>query len=64
MERVLDASIPYFRHFEDMTRIPHGSSNEMEYSNYLVSWAKEHNLRYVQDELYNVVIYKPATPGY
>lgn len=64
MDRVLDASIPYFRHFEDMTRIPHGSSNEMEYSNYLVSWAKEHNLRYVQDELYNVVIYKPATPGY
>ena len=34
MDRVLDASIPYFRHFEDMTRIPHRSSNEMEYSNY------------------------------
>ena len=25
--------------------------------------AKEHNLEYVQDELNNVVIYKPATPG-
>lgn len=64
MDRVLDQSVPYYRHFEDMTKIPHGSFNEKPYSDYLVKWAKEHNLRYVQDELYNVIIYKPASAGY
>ena len=33
-------------------------------SDYLVSFAKEHGLEYVQDEMNNVVIYKPATEGY
>ena len=61
---VLDWSVPYMRHFEEMTRIPHGSFNEKPYSDYLVKWAEEHNLRYVQDELYNVIIYKPASVGY
>lgn len=61
---VLDWSIPYMKHFEEMTRIPHGSCNEKTYSDYLVRWAKEHGLRCVQDELYNVVIYKSASAGY
>ena len=33
-------------------------------SNYLVDFAKEHNLKYYQDMADNVIIYKPATPGY
>ncbi len=33
-------------------------------SDYLVNFAKEHDLKYVQDDMNNVVIYKPATPGY
>lgn len=61
---VLDWSVPYMKHFEEMTRIPHGSCNEKAYSDYLVGWAKEHGLRCVQDELYNVVIYKSASAGY
>lgn len=61
---VLDWSVPYMRHFEEMTRIPHGSFNEKPYSDYLVKWAEEHKLRYVQDELYNVIMYKPASVGY
>lgn len=64
MQYVLDQSVGRYRHFEDMARIPHGSFNEKPYSDYLVAWAKEHGLRYVQDEMYNVIIYKPASPGY
>ena len=29
-----------------------------------MEFAKDHGFRYVQDELNNVVIYKPGTPGY
>lgn len=61
---VLDQTIPYYRHFEHMTTIPHGSFHEQAYSDYLVHWAGQHGLRYIQDEMNNVVIYKPATPGY
>lgn len=38
--------------------------NTKQISDYLVSFAKEHGLEYVQDEMNNVVIYKPATEGY
>lgn len=64
MQYVLNPQIPYEKYFEDMTRIPHGSENEKQYSDYLVAFAKERRLRYIQDELWNVVIYKPASPGY
>jgi len=59
----LDLSVPYCRYFEEMTRIPHGSFHEQAYSDYLVRWAKDRGLRYVQDDMGNVVIYKPASPG-
>ena len=36
---VLDWTVPYTRHFEEMSCIPHGSLNEKEYSDYLVKWA-------------------------
>ena len=53
-----------FHYFEEICKIPHGSGNTREISDYLVNFAKERNLAYVQDEMNNVVIYKPATPGY
>lgn len=53
-----------FYYFEELCKIPHGSGNTKQISNYLVSFAKEHGLEYVQDEMNNVVIYKPATKGY
>lgn len=52
-----------FTYFEDLTRIPRGSGNEKEVSDYLVEFAKSNNLEYIQDEYMNV-IKKPATPGY
>ena len=53
-----------FHYFEEICKIPHGSGNTKEISDYLVGFAKEQGLNYVQDELNNVVIYKEATEGY
>lgn len=53
-----------FYYFEELCKIPHGSGNTKQISDYLVSFAKEQSLEYVQDEMNNIVIYKPATPGY
>ncbi|MBS6195350.1 MAG: aminoacyl-histidine dipeptidase [Clostridiales bacterium] len=53
-----------FHFFEELCKIPHGSGNTEAISDYLVAFAKERNLRYYQDELDNVVIYKNASVGY
>lgn len=53
-----------FEYFEQLCSVPHGSHNTKIISDLLVSFAKEHNLKYRQDELNNVVIFKDATPGY
>ena len=53
-----------FHYFEEITKIPHGSGNTKEMSDYLVNFAKEHGLRYIQDESNNVILFKPAAKGY
>ena len=53
-----------FAYFEKLCSIPHGSGNTKAISDYLVSFAKEHTLRYVQDDLNNVILFGEATPGY
>lgn len=53
-----------FYYFEEISKIPHGSGNIEEISNYLVEFAKAHQLFYIQDELKNVIIIKEATSGY
>ncbi|NLM44594.1 MAG: aminoacyl-histidine dipeptidase [Clostridiales bacterium] len=53
-----------FKYFEEISKIPRGSGNEKAISDYLVSFAKKHNLEVIQDEVYNIIIKKPATPGY
>ncbi|MBQ9987062.1 MAG: beta-Ala-His dipeptidase [Erysipelotrichales bacterium] len=50
-------------YFYKTTQIPHGSFNEKALSDYIVEFAKEHGLRYVQDEVWNVIIYKDGTQG-
>ncbi|WP_346354756.1 aminoacyl-histidine dipeptidase [Azotosporobacter soli] len=66
MEDVLKELQPVevFQYFAQLSKIPRGSGNEKAVSDYLVGFAKEHGLAYVQDEAWNVVIKKPATPGY
>ncbi len=53
-----------FYYFEQIARIPHGSGNIRAISNFLVDCAKKMSLEYVQDGDGNVIIKKPAAPGY
>lgn len=53
-----------FYYFEEISKIPHGSQNTKQISDYLVAFAKEHKLEYYQDQSNNVVIIKEATSGY
>lgn len=53
-----------FGYFEQLCSMPHGSGNEKQISDYCVSFAKEHGLRYIQDELYNVILFKDGSAGY
>ncbi len=53
-----------FGYFEEICAIPHGSRNTRKISDYLVNFAKSHDLRYIQDEADNVIIFGDATPGY
>ena len=53
-----------FTYFEEMCQIPHGSGNVKQISDFLVEFAKEKNLEYIQDEALNVIIKKPASAGF
>lgn len=53
-----------FYYFEKLAAIPHGSRNTKAISDYLVNFAKEHNLEWYQDEWNNVIIIKEASVGY
>jgi len=53
-----------FDFFEEICGIPHGSRNEKLISDYLVNFAKERGLKYIQDEANNVVIFQDGTCGY
>lgn len=59
-----DCTLPHRRFFYEIAQLPHGSKNEKPLSDYLVAFAKAHHLEYLQDDIYNVIIRKPATPGY
>lgn len=63
---VLDGLRPerVFHFFEEISRIPRGSGNEKQISDYLKKFAQDRGLEYIQDELYNIIIIKEATPGY
>ena len=53
-----------FTFFEQMCSIPHGSGNTKAISDWCVNFAKERGLEYHQDADNNIIIIKPATPGY
>ena len=52
-----------FAYFEKICSIPHGSGNTKLISDYLVSFAQEHGIRYIQDELNNVIFFQEGTCG-
>lgn len=53
-----------FYYFEELCAIPHGSGNIGAVSDYLAEFAKAHNLRYIQDDMKNVILFKDASKGY
>lgn len=53
-----------FYYFEQIAAIPHGSRNTKAISDYLVQFAKEHNLIWHQDACNNIVMIKEASEGY
>ena len=53
-----------FEYFEKLCAVPHGSGNTKIISDLCVEFAKELGLKWRQDELNNVVIWKDGTPGY
>ena len=64
--RVLEHLEPkrVFALFEDMCAIPHGSFHTKAISDWCVAFARERGLEYHQDSANNVILIKPATPGY
>lgn len=66
MSRVLENLQPerVFYYFEEICNIPHVSHHTERLSQYCEDFAKTHNLEYTRDALGNVIINKPATPGY
>lgn len=58
------ASEKVFSYFEELSAIPHGSRDTKKISDYLVDFAKAHQLEYYQDETNNVVMIQSATAGY
>ena len=53
-----------FGYFEKLCSYPHGSGNTKQISDYLVSFAQEQGLRYIQDDLNNVILFGEGTCGY
>ena len=52
-----------FGYFEKICSIPHGSRNTKLISDYLVSFAREQGIRYIQDDLNNVILFQEGTCG-
>ena len=52
-----------FGYFEKLCSIPHGSYNTQMISDYLVSFAKEHDIRCIQDKAGNVIFFGEGTCG-
>jgi dipeptidase D len=50
-------------YFNEILNIPRPSKKEGKIIEYLLRFGKEHNLETLQDEVHNVLIRKPATPG-
>lgn len=52
-----------FGYFEEICAIPHGSRNTKRISDYLVDFAKKHDLKYIQDDNNNVILFCEGTCG-
>lgn len=53
-----------FHFFEEITKIPHGSGNVDQISDYLAKFAEKRGIYCVQDDLKNIIMVKEASQGY
>ncbi|HAD38776.1 MAG TPA: cytosol nonspecific dipeptidase, partial [Plesiomonas shigelloides] len=54
---------PLWQFFEKICSIPHPSHHEEALAHYIVEWARSQNLHVERDQVGNILIRKPATPG-
>ncbi|MBB5553266.1 aminoacyl-histidine dipeptidase [Rhizobium lentis] len=54
----------FFGFFEELSAIPRGSYNEKQVSDHIADFARARGFEVYQDEIYNLLIKKPGTPGY
>ena len=52
-----------WKNFYALTQIPRPSKHEELAVEYMYNWGKEHGLETIKDEVGNIIIRKPATPG-
>jgi dipeptidase D len=52
-----------WKHFDEIRKIPHCSKHEEKIRDYILDFAKKHNLKSKTDKIGNVVISKPASSG-
>lgn len=53
-----------WQHFDEIRKIPHCSKHEEKIRDYIINFSKNQKLKYKQDKTGNIVIYKPASPGF
>ena len=53
-----------WNNFYSLTRIPRPSKHEQKVEAFLLEWGKEHGIDTFKDETGNIIMRKPATPGY
>jgi len=53
-----------WKYFDELRQIPRESKNEKTAGEYIVATAKKFNLEYDQDEIGNIVVRVPASPGH
>ncbi len=65
MDKVFEGLKPelLWKHFDEIRKIPRCSGNEDKIREYIINFAKEKGLEYEVDEVGNIVVRKPATPG-
>lgn len=54
----------FFGFFEELSAIPRGSYNEKQVSDHIANFARSRGFEVYQDDIFNLLIKKPGTPGY
>lgn len=53
-----------WKNFYGLTQVPRPSKHEEKAIEYLYKWGKDHGIETIKDETGNIIMRKPATPGY